>query len=179
MPSLSLPHPPSPLLFSMTIQERLLFVAWQMARSNLPHSTHFILEKAMTDKIFFFFFKKCLKNLAHERGPCEVWVMLSGATAGVGEGSTEASCEFSFLFLPSNEGACRHTKNLTSTGAGGGLCTRHIGHSGWEKCGHWWKFTAAKLKSTFNKCCIHLRIHTREKVKLNAICLHLNKFRFE
>lgn len=64
--------------------------------------------------------------------------MLLGATVGVGEGSTEASCEFSSLFVPSNEGA--YKKNLRRWGRA--VQT----HSGWEKCGHWRKFTAAMKK---------------------------------
>lgn len=73
------------------------------------------------------------------------------------------------LFLPSNEGAYRHTKSLPR---GAGAQTRHIGHSGWEKSGHWRKLQL--WKSTFNKCCRHLTIHTREQVNCRKAITYTN-----
>lgn len=83
--------------------------------------------------------------------------MLSGAMVGVGKGRTETYCGFS-SFLPSNEGLAGRLKKQPPLGRG--QCTRHIGHSGWEKCGYW-RLSAAELKSTLNKGLTNLGIRTR------------------
>lgn len=46
--------------------------------------------------------------MKEERGPCDVLVMLSGATVGVGEGSTEASFGFSSFFCTLMRGLQAH-----------------------------------------------------------------------